>query len=113
MLPLHQENQEVVLFDDEMNQEVILSIIFAGISIWRAGETENHRHELHISYQIKNKDRNTQTPDTTLILVYMLTHNNLRKKLLNVTTYISVVSCQKQDKPSIRSVMLQNSSIYN
>jgi hypothetical protein len=39
MLPLHQENQEVVLFDDEMNQEVILSIIFAGISIWRAGET--------------------------------------------------------------------------
>jgi hypothetical protein len=82
MLPLHQENQEVVLFDDEMNQEVILSIIFAGISIWRAGETENHRHELHINYQIKNKDRNTQTPDTTLILVYILTHNNLRKKLL-------------------------------
>jgi len=49
MLPLHPENQEVELFGDEMNQEVILSIIFAGISILTAGETEKHQHELQIS----------------------------------------------------------------
>lgn len=54
MLPLHPENQEVELFGDEMNQEVILSIIFAGIGIWIAGETEKYHHELQISYQSKN-----------------------------------------------------------
>jgi hypothetical protein len=54
MLPLHPENQEVELFGDEMNQEVILSIIFAGISIWIAGETED-----------TNTNTNTDTRNNT------------------------------------------------